>query len=60
MLANRNVLFALIGAMAVGLGVLGYALYQERRSRPASRFPSVAAASKFKRNKFSAVFRFVP
>ncbi len=31
MLANRNVLFALIGAMAVGLGVLGYALYQEKK-----------------------------
>ncbi len=28
---NRNVLFLIIGALAVGLGVVGYSLYQEKK-----------------------------
>lgn len=28
---NRNFLYLLIGALVVGVGVLGYSLYQERQ-----------------------------
>ena len=28
---NRNLLYLLVGALIVGVGVLGYALYQERQ-----------------------------
>lgn len=28
---NRNILFLIIGALIVGVGVLGYQLYQERQ-----------------------------
>ena len=31
MAVNRNILFMLIGALIVGVGVLGYALYQEKK-----------------------------
>ena len=31
MTMNRNILFLLIGALLVGVGVLGYALYQEKK-----------------------------
>jgi len=27
---NRNILFAIVGVLAVAVGVLGYSLYQER------------------------------
>jgi hypothetical protein len=29
--ANRNVLFLIIGALVVGIGVLGYNLYQTKK-----------------------------
>jgi hypothetical protein len=29
--ANRNILFLIIGALIVGIGVLGYNLYLERK-----------------------------
>lgn len=28
---NRNILFLIIGALIVGIGVLGYNLYQEKK-----------------------------
>jgi predicted negative regulator of RcsB-dependent stress response len=31
MFANRNVLFLIIGALIVAVGVLGYNLYQDRK-----------------------------
>jgi hypothetical protein len=31
MAINRNILFMLIGALIVGVGVLGYALYEEKK-----------------------------
>ncbi|WP_398483002.1 hypothetical protein [Tardiphaga sp.] len=31
MSGNRNVLFLIIGALIVGIGVLGYNLYQEKK-----------------------------
>ena len=31
MFANRNVLFLMIGALIVAVGVLGYSLYQDRK-----------------------------
>ena len=31
MSGNRNVLFLIIGALVVGIGVLGYNLYQEKK-----------------------------
>ena len=31
MAINRNILFMLIGALIVGVGVLSYALYQEKK-----------------------------
>jgi hypothetical protein len=31
MAINRNILFLLIGALLVGVGVLGYSLYQEKK-----------------------------
>jgi hypothetical protein len=31
MAINRNILFLLIGALIVGCGVLGYALYEEKK-----------------------------
>jgi hypothetical protein len=33
MAINRNVLFLLIGALLVGVGVLGYELYQEKHPK---------------------------
>ena len=27
---NRNILYALVGVLAIAVGVLGYSLYQER------------------------------
>ena len=44
MAINRNILFMLIGALIVGVGVLGYALYREKKSRAASRSISDPAA----------------
>ena len=32
MSGNRNVLFLIIGALIVGIGVLGYNLYQEKEA----------------------------
>ncbi len=32
-MTNRNVLYALIGALIVAVAVLGYNLYQERKER---------------------------
>ena len=29
--ANRNILFLIIGALIVGIGVLGYNLYEEKK-----------------------------
>jgi hypothetical protein len=29
--ANRNILFLIIGALLVGIGVLGYSLYQAKK-----------------------------
>lgn len=31
MSGNRNILFLIIGALVVGIGVLGYNLYQEKK-----------------------------
>lgn len=31
MQGNRNILFLIIGALIVGIGVLGYSLYQEKK-----------------------------
>jgi hypothetical protein len=31
MAINRNILFLVIGALLVGVGVLGYALYEEKK-----------------------------
>ncbi|MDB5521272.1 MAG: hypothetical protein JWR73_1391 [Tardiphaga sp.] len=31
MQGNRNILFLIIGALVVGVGVLGYNLYQEKK-----------------------------
>lgn len=31
MQGNRNILFLIIGALVVGIGALGYSLYQEKK-----------------------------
>ena len=31
MQGNRNILFLIVGALCVGIGVLGYSLYQEKK-----------------------------
>lgn len=31
MQGNRNILYLIIGALIVGVGVLGYSLYQEKK-----------------------------
>jgi hypothetical protein len=36
MAINRNILFLLLGALLVGVGVLGYELYREKKDPMAS------------------------
>ena len=31
---NRNILYAIVGVLAIAVGVLGYSLYQERHKQP--------------------------
>ena len=41
---SRNILYAVVGALVIAVAVLGYKVYQDKRSRRACRSMSVRAA----------------
>jgi len=47
---NRNILYAVIGALVIVVAVLGYQLYQDRKEPKGFRSISARRASRWKRS----------